>query len=125
VQSERMKLEMHERGTPLERMTAVPMGISLDLVEKGEATVPPEVPPVVLYVGGLQVVRRLEILIDCFAEVARRHQQVQFRVVGDGSVPEDRARLERRAASSSPGSCRWRRPTAISPPHPCACRPSS
>jgi glycosyltransferase involved in cell wall biosynthesis len=98
VQSERMKLEMHERGIALERMTAVPMGIALDMVEKGEATVPPEEPPVVLYVGGLQVVRRLEMLIDCFAEVARRHEQVQFRVVGEGSVPEDRARLERRAA---------------------------
>jgi glycosyltransferase involved in cell wall biosynthesis len=67
-------------------------------VEKGESKVAPEVPPVVLYVGGLQVVRRLEMLIDCFAEVARRHAQVRFRVVGDGSVPEDRLRLERRAA---------------------------
>jgi glycosyltransferase involved in cell wall biosynthesis len=97
VQSERMKLEMHERGIPLDRMTAVPMGISAELLAKGEQPVAVEMPPVVLYVGGLQVVRRLDMLIESFAEVAARRTDVQFRVVGDGSVPEDRARLERRA----------------------------
>jgi glycosyltransferase involved in cell wall biosynthesis len=74
------------------------MGISVELIDQGKLPVAAEMPPVVLYVGGLQVVRRLEILIDCFAEVARRREDVKFRVVGDGSVPEDRARLERRAA---------------------------
>lgn len=98
VQSERMKLEMHQRGIALERMTAVPMGISSDMLAKGEQSVAPEAPPVVLYLGGLQVVRRLEILVDCFAEIAAQRSDVQFRIVGEGSVPEDRARLERRAA---------------------------
>jgi glycosyltransferase involved in cell wall biosynthesis len=89
---------MNQRGIPLERMTAVPMGVPTDLIARTKNAPAAEQPPVVLYLGGLHVVRRLELLIDCFAEVAVRRKDVKFRVVGEGPDPADRTRLERRAA---------------------------
>lgn len=102
VQSERMKVEMNERfGIPLGRMTAVPMGVGNEFARSQTADLTPirstAGHPTVLYLGGLQVVRRLEILIDTFAQIAQRKPDVRFKIVGSGSVPEDRARLEERA----------------------------
>lgn len=94
VQSERMKQEMQDKGIPADRMTAVPMAVSEELLAQGERPSQPESPPVVLYLGGLHRVRRLEIMIDCFAEVAARYDDVRFKVVGEGGEPADRQHLE-------------------------------
>ncbi|MGE0316114.1 MAG: glycosyltransferase [Lautropia sp.] len=112
VQSEQMKRDLAARGIPTQRMTAVPMGITRRFFDDhppgptraaGDAafeTAPPgdaPLAPLVLHLGTLASVRRLEVLVDAFAIVAARRADVRFRFVGDGDLPHERARLEQRA----------------------------
>lgn len=100
VQSEQMKLDLHEfYGLPLSSMTAVPMGVAESVrdvephlnrpVEHGPNDV-----QTVIYVGTLHRVRRLEVMMDAFIAVARARPNVRFQIVGDGTDPSDRERLE-------------------------------
>lgn len=65
----------------------------------------PAAPPAPLgvdvsYVGGLHAHKGPQVLLEAWAEVARRHPASQLRIVGDGPL---RARLEARAAESGLG----------------------
>lgn len=53
--------------------------------------------PVLLFVSRLDAVRRLDVLIDAAAIVARSHPAVQLAIVGDGA---ERGPIERRAADA-------------------------
>jgi glycosyltransferase involved in cell wall biosynthesis len=103
VQSEQMKKDLEEKwGLRPEGMTAVPMGISRGFLDeirfpKRGDTTPLELAPVVLHLGSLSAVRRLEVIVDAFAIVAARRPDVRFRFVGDGDVPAERKALEKRA----------------------------
>ena len=71
VQSEQMRLDVAAQGIPLHKMTAVPMGIRVDLCAPGTSSqrrrVLPAGVPCVLYLGTLNRVRRLDFLIRVFA----------------------------------------------------------
>ena len=96
VQSEEMKRDLLRWGILAERMTAVPMGIRKATFDSVDLAVVPEQPPVVLHLGSLAAVRKLDILIDAFAMVALRRPDARLQFVGDGDVPEERRDLERK-----------------------------
>ena len=96
VQSEEMKRDMLRWGIPAERMTAVPMGIKKATFDAVDFGVEPAQPPVVLHLGSLAAVRKLEILVDAFAIVARKRPDARLQFVGEGDVPEERRHLEQK-----------------------------
>ena len=96
VQSDQMKRDLLQWGIRPERMTPVPMGISKRVFDSIDVSTPPAMPPVVLYLGTLAGVRKLEILVDTFALVHRQRPDVRFQFVGSGNVPHEREALEKR-----------------------------
>lgn len=96
VQSEEMKRDMLQWGVAADRMTPVPMGIKKVTFDSVDLSVEPDQPPVVLHLGSLSAVRKLEILVDAFAIVAQRCPQARFQFVGDGDLPEERRDLQQR-----------------------------
>jgi glycosyltransferase involved in cell wall biosynthesis len=96
VQSEEMKRDLLRWGIAAERMTAVPMGIKKATFDAVDPDVVPEEPPVVLHLGSLAAVRKLEILVEAFAIVARRRPDARLQFVGEGDVPEERRDLEQK-----------------------------
>jgi glycosyltransferase involved in cell wall biosynthesis len=93
VQSEQMRSDIAAEGIPLGKMTAVPMGIRVDMSAPDHTTetrrlLPPGV-PCVLYLGTLDKVRRLDFLIRVFAEVKAAIPSVLLYIVGQGNDPED------------------------------------
>ena len=96
VQSEQMKRDVHAMGIPVEKMTAVPMGVELAAIpyRPDAASTGGSAPKKVVYLGTLIKVRRLDFLIRVFALVRQRHEAVQLVMVGDGDDPADRQLLE-------------------------------
>lgn len=94
VQSEQMKTDLQAWGIAPEKMTAVPMGIARRVFDSVDLTTPLTSPPTVLYLGTLAGVRKLDILVDTFAIVARKRPDIRFQFVGDGDVPAERQQLE-------------------------------
>jgi glycosyltransferase involved in cell wall biosynthesis len=99
VQSEQMRQDIAAQGIPLAKLTAVPMGISAELCAVSAAPARrrllPEGVPVVLYLGTLIQVRRLDFLIRAFARVRESLPAAQLYLVGRGEEPEDEAFLRR------------------------------
>lgn len=98
VQSEQMRADVAARGIPWAKLTAVPMGVSLEMCATADRSsdrriLPPGIPCVV-YLGTLSKVRRLEFLIGAFARVHERIPQALLYLVGRGDHPEDEAFLE-------------------------------
>jgi glycosyltransferase involved in cell wall biosynthesis len=94
VQSEQMKRDVLRPGIAADRITPVPMGLpDGDL----PSLCPPVAAPVVLYVGTLARVRRLEMMVEAFGQVLTCVPEARLVVVGEGDRPEDRAALEREA----------------------------
>jgi len=102
VQSEQMRQDIAAEGIPRDKMTAVPMGISASLCEAADLSdnrkLMPAGVPVLLYLGTLNKVRRLDFLIRTFALVHRVIPAAQLYVVGRGEDPSDEALLENEAA---------------------------
>ena len=73
VQSEQMRCDVAAEGIPLDKMTAVPMGIDVEMfaaANPGEPrTVLPPGVPCVLYLGTLDKARRLDFVMRAFARV--------------------------------------------------------
>jgi glycosyltransferase involved in cell wall biosynthesis len=102
VQSEQMRLDVAAQGIALHKMTAVPMGVRIDLcavpdLSRSRRIVPSGV-PCVLYLGTLNRVRRLDFLIRAFARVVAVEPRALLYIVGQGDHPEDRTYLENEAA---------------------------
>lgn len=98
VQSEQMRSDIAAAGIPIEKMTAVPMGIQVDMYAAAESTegrrvLPPGV-PCVLYLGTLDKVRRLDFLIRVFAAVRAAVPAARLYIVGRGEDPQDLALLQ-------------------------------
>lgn len=103
VQSEQMKRDLIGRGIDRSRMTAVPMGIRRAFFDEDLPRLaghPRAAPPVVLHLGTLAAVRRLEVLIDAFAIVAATHPDARLQFVGDGDLPHERRQLEQHARAA-------------------------
>lgn len=101
VQSEQMRRDIAAEGIPLERMTAVPMGISPqrfgDVSTVAGRSVIPQGQPCFLYLGTLTKVRRLDFLIRVLALVKQRIGNVKLYLVGRGDDPSDERLLEEEA----------------------------
>jgi glycosyltransferase involved in cell wall biosynthesis len=102
VQSEQMRLDIAAQGIPLDKMTAIPMGIgvemctALDLSEKRQLI--PAGAPCLLYLGTLGRVRRLDFLIRAFGLVRAALPAALLYIVGRGDHPADEALLHAEAA---------------------------
>lgn len=97
VQSEQMMRDVAAYGVPVDRMTPVPMGVPpvlLDWLANNPIDV---VSGRVVYVGTLARVRRLETLIEAFAQVVAQRPDAKLFMVGDGDLPAERAYLEQEA----------------------------
>jgi glycosyltransferase involved in cell wall biosynthesis len=97
VQSEQMKRDIMIHGISAEKMTAVPMGVSNEMLDKynPDLTI---VEGTVVYLGTLVRVRRLETLVLAMAQVIKQIPNACLLFVGDGDVPDDRAFLESEVA---------------------------
>jgi glycosyltransferase involved in cell wall biosynthesis len=102
VQSEQMRLDVAAHGIPANKMTAVPMGVSLELcslpdLSENRRLLAPGV-PCLLYLGALNEVRRLDFLIRVFAEVKAAVPSTLLYLVGKGNHPDDEAGLLKEVA---------------------------
>jgi glycosyltransferase involved in cell wall biosynthesis len=93
VQSEQMREDIAAEGIPLNKITAVPMGISVETFAAVSAPqrrrLLPETVPCVLYLGSLNKVRGLDFLLRAFAMVRESLPAALLYVVGRGDNPED------------------------------------
>jgi glycosyltransferase involved in cell wall biosynthesis len=93
VQSEQMREDIAAEGIPLHKITAVPMGISVETFAAVSAPASrrllPENVPCVLYLGSLNKVRGLDFLLRAFAMVRESMPAALLYVVGRGDNPED------------------------------------
>jgi glycosyltransferase involved in cell wall biosynthesis len=102
VQSEQMRLDVAAHGISANKMTAVPMGVSLELctlpdLSENRRLLPPGA-PCLLYLGALNQVRRLDFLIRVFAEVKAALPGALLYLVGKGYHPDDEAGLLKEVA---------------------------
>lgn len=97
VQSEQMMRDVAAYGVPVDRMAPVPMGVPPALLD-WQANNPTEVVAGrIVYVGTMARVRRLETLIEAFAQVVAQRADASLIMVGDGDLPAERAFLEQEA----------------------------
>lgn len=101
VQSDRMLANVSRRGLPADRMTAVPMGVDLERPRptRAEAITDPRLAArrVIGYLGSLEAFRRLDVLLDVVADLARTMPDLVLLMIGDSEEPGDRAALRARA----------------------------
>lgn len=93
VQSEQMKRDLERPWIDMRKLVPVPMGIPDEELPEMDSSAYPET-PLVLHLGTLIRVRRLEMLIGAFAKVLEKRPDARLVFVGDGDVPEDRQSLE-------------------------------
>jgi glycosyltransferase involved in cell wall biosynthesis len=98
VQSEQMLRDVAGYGVPADKMTPVPMGVPPALLDWLASNPTEVVAGRVVYVGTMARVRRLETLIEAFAQVAAKRPDASLIMVGDGDLPSERAFLEQEAA---------------------------
>ncbi len=102
VQSEQMRLDIAAQGIPIDKMTAVPMGVQAKQFAVGDADpvrrLLPAGVPCVLYLGTLDKVRRLDFLIRVFARVHAVMPAAQLFIVGRGEDPSDESFLQAEVA---------------------------
>ncbi len=94
VQSGQMARDVASYGVPMEKLTPVPMGVPPALLDWLQHNPTDVVAERVVYVGTLAKVRRLETLIQAFAQVAKQRSNAILIMVGDGDHPSERAFLE-------------------------------
>ena len=87
VQSEQMKLDIAKHGIPLAKMTPVPMGVDLEIAQP-EKIVPSDdvrlvAKRVLIYLGTLDRVRKIEVLFEMLAIVKQQIPNVLLVLVGD------------------------------------------
>ncbi|HEX7645622.1 MAG TPA: glycosyltransferase [Burkholderiaceae bacterium] len=101
VQSRQMQLDLAKVGVPMDKMTPVPMGVDVEAASH-ESLVPVqdgrlENRRVVAYLGTLDRVRRIEILLHMLAIVLREEPEVLLMLVGDTEDAAHRAWLKNEA----------------------------
>jgi glycosyltransferase involved in cell wall biosynthesis len=102
VQSEQMRLDIAAEGIPLDKMTAIPMGIGAEMCTAPDLSenrqLIPAGAPCLLYLGALGRMRRLDFLIRAFGLVREAIPAALLYIVGRGDHPEDEALLHAEAA---------------------------
>lgn len=97
VQSEQMKRDIALQGISEEKMTPVPMGVSLEEIPFfGYTTEPnrPDKEKIVLYLGSLDKVRKMDFLIRAFKKVLKKEENAKLYLVGGGDDPSDEQLLK-------------------------------
>lgn len=96
VQSEQMKDDLISHNIPTKKMTPVPMGVASDIFNRiSEYSKIKVVPGRVIYLGTLNRVRRLNFIIQSFADVSKNVKYSSLLIVGEGVDPSDRRELEK------------------------------
>lgn len=100
VTSNQMKKDLVERGMAAERITPTPMAADLDDTRDISACDDPRLKnrAAVVYLGTVDPMRRLGLLIDALVLVKRRRPDAILVYVG-GDFPAERERLKRHAAT--------------------------
>jgi len=109
VQSEQMREDIAAEGIPSHKITAVPMGISVEMCAAVDTfenrRLLPEQVPCVLYLGTLNKVRRLDFLVRAFAKVRESVPTARLYLVGRGEDPEDEVFLKHEVVRLNLESC--------------------
>ena len=109
VQSEQMREDIAAEGIPSHKITAVPMGISVEMCAAVNTfenrRLLPERVPCVLYLGTLNKVRRLDFLVRAFAKVRESVPTARLYLVGRGEDPEDEVFLKHEVVRLNLESC--------------------
>lgn len=98
VQSDAMKELIAAQGIPLEKLTAVPMGVDTEtLLSRG--IVKQRLPgweniPVIAYLGTLDRMRCLHKVVDALATVRKRNPKARLLFIGDSTVRGDAEELQ-------------------------------
>lgn len=101
VQSRQMQLDLAQQGVPMEKMTPVPMGV--DIEAAGDRHNPPvedarlQGRRVIAYLGTLDRVRKIDMLLHMLAIVANEEPDVLLLMVGDTEDAGHRAWLKSEA----------------------------
>ncbi|WP_374588141.1 glycosyltransferase [Ideonella dechloratans] len=103
VQSAQMKRDLQARGIPGGRMTPVPMGVDLEVMQ------PEQIEPMVddrllgrrvlVYLGTLDRTRRPEVMLDMLALLRQQEPQALLVMAGDDPDPVHLASLKQHAAN--------------------------
>ncbi|MGZ8941899.1 MAG: glycosyltransferase family 4 protein [Methylobacter sp.] len=97
VQSEAMKALIATRGIPIDKLTAVPMGVDTETLLPGSIVKQRlsgwEDIPLIAYLGTLDPPRKLHLLVDMLAIVKAQHPQARLLFIGDSPIPEDTKKL--------------------------------
>jgi glycosyltransferase involved in cell wall biosynthesis len=100
VQSDAMLEWMHAKGIPRERMTAVPMGVDIETLERNPVDPADDQRllgrRVVIYLGALGLARQPGFMLDVIAEVRQRYPDVLLVLAGDSDAADEQAWLRRR-----------------------------
>ena len=103
VQSEQMKKDIVAKGIDSSKLTAVPMGVEIERIpyQKTNIDVFDHVSSrkgnMVLYLGTLIKVRRLDFLLHTLLKVLKQEPHTKLYFVGDGESPSDRIFLKETA----------------------------
>jgi len=102
VQSEAMLEAFVERGIPRERMSAVPMGVDLEEVEKLQSPAPETLGRlqgrrVIVYAGALDRVRQPGLMLEALVRIKAMEPRVLLLMVGGASDPKDVQQLQEQA----------------------------
>jgi glycosyltransferase involved in cell wall biosynthesis len=99
VQSEQMMRDVIDEGIDADKLTPVPMGVSLDELPVSANTGAPleAANQVIIYLGTLNRARHLDFLIRVFGRVHNEVDTARLLIVGSGDEPEDEAILRREA----------------------------
>jgi len=93
VQSEAMLEFMAAKGVPRERMTAVPMGVDLDVFNAAAPLSPRpqrlQGREVVAYLGVLGRARQSDFLIKVFSRIRQERPKALLLLIGDGPSPDE------------------------------------
>lgn len=102
VQSEAMKDYVAARAIPVDQISAVPMGVDTELLGQQQAMgrrLPGyEGLPLIAYLGTLDHMRRLDLVIDALALVRQRHPTARLLLVGGSPDHSDIEKLQAHAA---------------------------
>jgi glycosyltransferase involved in cell wall biosynthesis len=99
VQSDRMKRDVCAHGADEARVSSILTGFDLTGIVPAPPPARAAASPVVIgYLGTLNAMRRLDVLVDMLAELRRGGMNARLLIVGGSPSPRDRLLLERRAA---------------------------
>ncbi len=100
VQSDVMIGDLRRLGLAHDRVMAVPMGVDVDAIPEPDGSSQPSLAgcEVAVYLGTLDRMRRLDVIVDAALIVARTRPAFRLLIIGAAETPEDQGWIERYAA---------------------------